>query len=217
MAAHADYLLRNCWKAQLTISLPRLRPCAGEFQPLTHMSDRDLAQLVCAFRLMFPDVGLVLSTREPAKLRDGLIPLGVTMMSAGSHTEPGGYTGAGREKLHQTVRGRIVELASGASEWAPRRNHATNATGQFQIADERSPRRSGGLDPPARLRAGLEGLGRGADGVKRNIDRTPNTERRMADGWKLRCSAFDVGCSMLKNGRYHRQRKARRSEAAVFA
>ena len=117
VAAHADYLLRNCWKAQLTISLPRLRPCAGEFQPLTHMSDRDLAQLVCAFRMMFPDAGLVLSTREPSKLRDGLIPLGITMMSAGSHTEPGGYTGAGRENLHQTVRGRIVEL--GASEWAP--------------------------------------------------------------------------------------------------
>jgi Biotin and Thiamin Synthesis associated domain. len=54
-------LLRNCWKAQVTISLPRIRPCAGEFQPLTHISDRELVQLVCAFRLMFPDVGLVLS------------------------------------------------------------------------------------------------------------------------------------------------------------
>jgi len=138
VAAHAEYLLRNCWKAQLTISLPRLRPCAGEFQPLTHMSDRDLAQLVCAFRLMFPDVGLTLSTREPAKLRDGLIPLGITMISAGSHTEPGGYTGAGRDKLHQTVRGRIVELASGASEWAATPQNTTAATGQFQIADERS-------------------------------------------------------------------------------
>ena len=126
-------------------------------------SDRELAQLVCALRIMFPDVGLVLSTREPAKFRDGLLPLGITMMSAGSHTEPGGYTGAGKEKLHQTVRGRIVELASGASEWAtvgraspraesgdrernggssvasPHQNRATNATGQFQIADERSP------------------------------------------------------------------------------
>ena len=136
VSAHADYLLRNCWKAAVTISLPRLRPCAGEFQPLTHMSDRDLAQLVCALRIMFPDVGLVLSTREPAKLRDGLLPLGVTMMSAGSHTEPGGYTGAGREKLHQTVRGRIVEL--GASEWASTPENATAATGQFEIADGRS-------------------------------------------------------------------------------
>src|SRR6185369_1791441 len=134
VAAHAEYLLRKCWKSYVTISLPRLRPCAGEFQPLTHMSDRDLAQLVCAFRLMFPDVGLVLSTREPAKLRDGLIPLGITLMSAGSHTEPGGYTGAGKEHLHQTVRGRIVEV--GASEWATN-GHATKATGQFDIADER--------------------------------------------------------------------------------
>ena len=133
VAAHADYLLRNCWKAQLTISLPRLRPCAGEFEPLTRMTDRDLVQLVCAFRLMFPDAGLVLSTREPAKLRDGLVPLGITLMSAGSHTEPGGYTGAGKEHLHQTVRGRIVEL--GASEWAS----DVHATGQFDIADERSP------------------------------------------------------------------------------
>ena len=160
VAAHADYLLRNCWKAQLTISLPRLRPCAGEFQPLTHMSDRDLAQLICALRIMFPDVGLVLSTRESAKLRDGLIPLGITMMSAGSHTEPGGYTGAGREKIHQTVRGRIVP--AGSSEWelvgrassraesgapearagssvaSPHQNPATAATGQFEIADGRS-------------------------------------------------------------------------------
>ncbi len=137
VAAHAEYLLRNCWKAQLTISLPRLRPCAGEFQPPSAMSDRELAQLVCAFRLFLPDTGLVLSTREPAKLRDGLIPLGVTLISAGSHTEPGGYTGAGREKIHHTTRGRIVELAAGASEWASN-GHATNATGQFEIADERS-------------------------------------------------------------------------------
>ncbi len=139
VAAHADFLLRHCWKAQLTISLPRLRPCAGEFQPLTHLADRELVQLVCAFRLMFPDAGLVLSTREPARLRDGLIPLGITLISAGSHTEPGGYTGAGREKIHHTERGRIVELASGASEWAATNGHATNATGQFEIADDRSP------------------------------------------------------------------------------
>ncbi len=138
VVAHADYLLRNCWKAQLTISLPRLRPCAGEFEPLTHISDRELTQLVCAFRLFLPDAGLVLSTREPAKLRDGLIPLGVTLISAGSHTEPGGYTGAGKEKIHHTERGRIVELAAGSSEWAPGAG-ATNATGQFEIADSRSP------------------------------------------------------------------------------
>ena len=138
VAAHADFLLRNCWKAQITISLPRLRPCAGEFEPLTRLTDRELVQLVCAFRLVFPDVGLVLSTREPAKLRDGLFPLGITLISAGSHTEPGGYTGAGKENIHQTVRGRIVE--AGSSEWAiPTNGNATNATGQFSIADNRAP------------------------------------------------------------------------------
>lgn len=137
LAAHTEYLLRNCWKAYVTISLPRLRPCAGEFEPLTHLSDRELVQLVCAYRLMFPDVGIVLSTRESAKLRDGLVQLGVTMMSAGARTEPGGYTGAGKEKIHQTVRGRIVD--TDASEWAkPENGHPTAATGQFNIADERS-------------------------------------------------------------------------------
>ncbi len=139
VAAHAQYLLRHCWKAQVTISLPRLRPCAGEFQPLTTMSDRELVQLVAAFRLLLPDAGLVLSTREPAALRDGLLPLGITLASAGSHTEPGGYTGAGRENIHRTERGRIVELAAGASEWATTAGRETNATGQFEIADERSP------------------------------------------------------------------------------
>src|SRR6516225_7118729 len=138
VAAHADYLLRNCWKAALTISTVRIRPCAGEFEPLTNISDRELAQLICALRLMFPDVGIVLSTRQNPKLRDGLIPLGVTMMSAGVHTEPGGYTGAGKTHIHHTERGVIKEIASGSSEWAPQEGHLTNATGQFNIADERS-------------------------------------------------------------------------------
>jgi 2-iminoacetate synthase len=135
VAAHAAYLLRHCWKAYVTISLPRLRPCAGEFQPLTHMTDREMVQLVCAFRLAFPDVGLVLSTRETPKLRDGLIPLGITLMSAGSHTEPGGYTGAGKENLHVTQRGRVVD--AGASEWAGAATER-RATEQFNIADARS-------------------------------------------------------------------------------
>ena len=139
LAAHASYLMRHSWKSQMTISLPRLRPCAGEFQPLTVLSDKHLAQLICALRLFLPDVGLVLSTRESAALRDGLIPLGITLISAGSHTEPGGYTGAGKERIHYTERGRVVELASNASEWAVPSARSTNATGQFEIADERSP------------------------------------------------------------------------------
>ena len=132
LAAHVEYLLKHCWQAQITVSLPRLRPAAGEFHPTSSMTDRELAQLICAFRISFPEVGIVLSTRERAALRDALSPLGVTMMSAGSHTEPGGYTGQGTDDLHRTVRGRIVapEFENGEDRLA---------TGQFAISDERSP------------------------------------------------------------------------------
>lgn len=132
LAAHTEYLLKHCWQAQITVSLPRLRPAAGEFHPPFSMSDRELAQLICAFRVTFPEVGIVLSTRERAALRDALAPLGVTMMSAGSHTEPGGYTRQGTDELHRTVRGRIVapEFESGED---------MVATGQFEISDGRSP------------------------------------------------------------------------------
>jgi 2-iminoacetate synthase len=132
LAAHVEYLLKHCWQAQLTVSLPRLRPAAGEFHPPFSITDRELAQLICAFRIAFPEVGIVLSTRERAALRDALAPLGVTTMSAGSHTEPGGYTHQGREELHRTVRGRIVapEFENGEDQVA---------TGQFEISDGRSP------------------------------------------------------------------------------
>ncbi len=145
LAAHLDLLLRRCWKAQFTVSLPRLRPCAGEFQPRFPLPDRDFVQLVCALRICFPQVGIVLSTREPADLRDALLPLGITMMSAGSHTEPGGYTGQGKETLHLTVAGR---------QFAPDSTTiGANATEQFSIADNRSPAqiatllRARGFDP----------------------------------------------------------------------
>src|SRR5881398_4157329 len=129
LAAHLEYLFKHCWQAQITVSLPRLRPAAGEFRPLFSMTDRELAQLVCAFRITFPQLGIVLSTRERAALRDVLIRLGVTSMSAGSHTEPGGYTGRGTEHLHRTVRGRIV-----APEYQDSEDQI--ATGQFEISDE---------------------------------------------------------------------------------
>lgn len=134
LAAHVDYLLRCCWQAQITVSLPRLRPAAGGFKPLFSISDRELAQLVCALRISFPQVGIVLSTRERPSLRDALVSLGVTMMSAGSHTEPGGYTRRGIEHLHQTVRGRIMppEFQGGEDQLA---------TGQFEISDDRPPDR----------------------------------------------------------------------------
>ena len=88
-----------------------------------HDPHAEFVQLLCALRVVLPDVGINLSTREPPQLRDALIRLGVTTMSAGSHTEPGGYAGA------------------------------SDAEPQFEIADTRSPEeiaavlRGAGYDP----------------------------------------------------------------------
>ncbi len=126
LAAHLEHLQRVCWSSQITVSLPRLRPAAGEFEPRHPLPDREFIQLLCALRVTFPTVGIVLSTRESGRLRDIVAPLGVTMMSAGSHTEPGGYTGQGKEALHLTVRGKVVSGSGG-----------TAATEQFAISDDR--------------------------------------------------------------------------------
>ncbi|MEO7167261.1 MAG: 2-iminoacetate synthase ThiH [Spartobacteria bacterium] len=130
LAAHLEYLLKHCWQSDFTVSLPRLRPAAGEFEPPFSLGEKELARLICAFRICFPRVGIVLSTREPAPLRDALASLGVTTMSSGSHTEPGGYTGQGRAAVHRTVRGRVLPPDAGVDALA---------TGQFEISDDRSP------------------------------------------------------------------------------
>jgi len=108
-AAHARFLLKRYWRTQVTVSVPRMRPSAAGWQPRTAVSDRDLAQLVCALRLALPDTGLVISGRETPALRDGLFGIGITHTSAGSHAEPGGY------------------------------EHPKKATEQFEVADLRSP------------------------------------------------------------------------------
>lgn len=139
LAAHLEYLYRHCWKAAFTISLPRLRPAAGEFQPEHLLSDAEFVQILCAFRVCFPQVGIILSTRESAALRNSLFPLCVTSVSAGSHTEPGGYTGEGADDVHLTVKGRRVELEQKPSASCSESITETSATGQFDIADGRSP------------------------------------------------------------------------------
>ncbi len=149
LATHLDYLMRSCWKASFTIAFPRMRPHAGNHQytpdPALSLNDRNLVHLIAAFRMCFPQVGIILSTREPAGLRDSLFPLGVTHISAGSQTDPGGYTGAGTEDLHLTVKGRRVELDELAS--------SDRATGQFEIDDKRPVEeiarliKTQGLDP----------------------------------------------------------------------
>lgn len=123
LAAHAQALVRRWWRCEVSLSLPRLRPAAGGFEPADPVGDADFVQLLCALRLLLPDVGISLSTRESPALRDALVRLGVTQMSAGSHTEPGGYA------------------------------EPSEADPQFEISDTRSPAevagvlRAAGYDP----------------------------------------------------------------------
>jgi len=91
VAIHASWLMKKYWKSQLSISFPRLRNAQGGFQPAIEVSDKDLAQLVFALRMVLPDADLVLSTRENPAFRNGMAGLGITRMSAGSKTNPGGY------------------------------------------------------------------------------------------------------------------------------
>jgi 2-iminoacetate synthase len=91
-ALHLDYLQKTYWQTKYSVSFPRIRPHEGEFMPKSVLSEKELLQLICAYRICFPDVELSLSSRERAAFRDVVFPYGITSMSAGSKTEPGGYS-----------------------------------------------------------------------------------------------------------------------------
>jgi 2-iminoacetate synthase len=94
LAEHAHYLMKRYWKSRVSFSFPRLRPAKDVDQTQFNLlSDKNLVQMILALRLCFADAGLTISTREPAYLRDHLVTLGITRMSAGSKTNPGGYSG----------------------------------------------------------------------------------------------------------------------------
>ena len=104
VGAHLDYLEKTYWRTRYSISFPRLRPCEGEFHSEKIISDRQLVQLICAYRLFKPEAELSLSTRESETFRDNVLPLGITTMSAYSSTHPGGYADdniLGNEDLEQ--------------------------------------------------------------------------------------------------------------------
>lgn len=92
MAIHLRYLQKRYWRTRYSVNFPRMRPSEnGGFKPNCIMTDRELAQATFAMRIFDHDVDISYSTREPAALRDHMATLGVTTMSAGSKTEPGGY------------------------------------------------------------------------------------------------------------------------------
>jgi 2-iminoacetate synthase len=91
MARHLAYLRKKYWKSRYSVNFPRMRPSEAGFQPNVVISDKELAQLTFAFRIFDNDVDISYSTREDHKLRNNMATLGVTSMSAGSKTDPGGY------------------------------------------------------------------------------------------------------------------------------
>ncbi len=93
VALHAQFLFKRAWKSQISISLPRIRPAASGFVPKPENipNDRQLVQITCALRIFLSRLSIVVSTRESRKMRDGMMRLGVTQMSAFSSTKPGGY------------------------------------------------------------------------------------------------------------------------------
>ena len=123
MARHLRYLQKKYWKSRYSVNFPRMRPSESGYQPKTVISDKELAMLTFAFRIFDHDVDISYSTREAPWFRDNMMRLGVTSMSAGSKTDPGGYASA-PESLEQ-----------------------------FEVSDERTPReveasiRAHGYDP----------------------------------------------------------------------
>lgn len=123
MARHLRYLQKHYWRSRYSVNFPRMRPSESSYQPRSIISDRELVKLTCAFRLFDHDVDISYSTREAPEFRNHLLPLGVTSMSAGSKTEPGGYAST------------------------------PEALEQFEVSDERTPSdvtaaiAAGGLQP----------------------------------------------------------------------
>ena len=91
LAEHLLWLQQMWWQSRYSISFPRLRPCAGGIEPASLMSEAQLVQTICAFRLFAPEVELSLSTRESPNFRDRVVPLAINSVSAFSKTQPGGY------------------------------------------------------------------------------------------------------------------------------
>ncbi len=102
LAEHCAFLMKRYWKSQVSVSFPRIRP-AEQVLPdfVEFVPDEALVKMMFALRLCFPDVGIVLSTRESREFRNHLIDICVTKLSAGSKTNPGGYGNAQPEAVEQ--------------------------------------------------------------------------------------------------------------------
>ncbi len=109
VGAHAAYIMKKYWKTEVSVSFPRMRGSSSAFKPYQIISDRELVQMIFALRIFTKFAGITLSTREAAAFRDNMISLGVTNMSAGSKTNPGGYGGSESEGQFEICDDRSVE------------------------------------------------------------------------------------------------------------
>ncbi len=91
---HANYLMRNYPASEVSLSLPRINPAEGGFEPAMPLDDPTFVQFMLTYRIFLPEVGINVSTRESARFREQILPLGVTKMSIGSKTTVGGYADA---------------------------------------------------------------------------------------------------------------------------
>ncbi len=89
---HAKYLQDKFPDVDIGVSVPRIRPQVSGFRASCAVSDENIVQIILALRIFLPRLGITVSTRESAELRENLIPLGITRMSAGSTTRVGGHT-----------------------------------------------------------------------------------------------------------------------------
>ncbi|MEG1498063.1 MAG: 2-iminoacetate synthase ThiH [Bacteroidales bacterium] len=97
MALHLLHLRKEYWRSKYCIAFPRMRPHEGGFQPQFHISDKEFVQMIWAFRIFDNDLEMSLTTRENSDFRDHMISLGITSISAGSQTDPGGYSHPNKE------------------------------------------------------------------------------------------------------------------------
>ena len=108
---HAAWLMQNYPGVDIAVSAPRMCPHEGAFNDIHPASERELVQYIQALRLFLPAVGITLSTRERAFLRDRLIGLGITKISAGVSTAVGGHAHAVQDNPdeHDTAQFEIAD------------------------------------------------------------------------------------------------------------
>jgi 2-iminoacetate synthase len=108
MMQHIAHLEQRFGVGCHTISVPRIEPAMGSEMsehPPYAVSDADFKKLVAILRLAVPYTGIIMSTRETPEMRRETLSVGVSQISGGSRTDPGGYTRAAAEDASQFTRG----------------------------------------------------------------------------------------------------------------